>query len=55
MTEAKRLGDDYVGTEHILIALTTADDPVVVNTFAKFGVNRAMVKAKLLEIRNRVR
>jgi ATP-dependent Clp protease ATP-binding subunit ClpA len=38
LREAISLGHNYIGTEHLLLALVRADDRVVGDTFAWFGV-----------------
>jgi hypothetical protein len=43
--EAQRLGHDYVGTEHALLALTAADGEPAANVLAALGVTRERMLA----------
>jgi hypothetical protein len=47
--EAIRLGHDYVGTEHLLLALLRLDGGVIGTTLAKAGVGRETLRAAIEE------
>ncbi len=44
-TEAERLGHEYIGTEHVVLALTRDADAA--NVLTRFGVDREQVRATL--------
>jgi len=43
--EARRLGHNYIGTEHLLLAVVIQDDSVAARVLASFGVNGERVRA----------
>jgi ATP-dependent Clp protease ATP-binding subunit ClpB len=53
-TEAKRLKDDYVSVEHLLLAMTE-DTGTTGRLFKEFGVNRDKLMAALQEVRGHQR
>jgi ATP-dependent Clp protease ATP-binding subunit ClpB len=52
--EAKRLKDEYVSVEHLLLGLLAAGDPVA-KVFAQFGVEKNRLLSALDEVRGRQR
>jgi ATP-dependent Clp protease ATP-binding subunit ClpC len=48
--EAASLGHNYVGTEHLVLALVNDEDAVVGKLFQKHAVNAERFKAKLVEL-----
>ena len=48
--EAKALGHNYVGTEHLLLALFADPEALAAKALKNAGVTRAAVEAKILEI-----
>lgn len=48
--EARSLGHDYIGTEHILLALVAVDAPPVGVVLAPYGITRDAVRADILGI-----
>jgi ATP-dependent Clp protease ATP-binding subunit ClpB len=48
---AKRLGDEYVSTEHLFLALVSKGAPQPAGLFAARGLNAAKVEAALTEVR----
>ncbi|MBV9125744.1 MAG: hypothetical protein JO112_20535 [Planctomycetes bacterium] len=48
--EAATLGHNWVGTEHLVLALLTSEDTVLGKLFQKYGVSRERFKPKLAEI-----
>ncbi|RKZ25796.1 ATP-dependent Clp protease ATP-binding subunit, partial [bacterium] len=53
--EAKRLRDEYVGTEHLLIALAINPDGDVKRIFQEFGITPERIYAALKEVRGAAR
>ncbi|MEZ6014863.1 MAG: ATP-dependent chaperone ClpB [Planctomycetota bacterium] len=49
--DAKRLGDDYVSTEHLFLALVAKGAPQPAGLFAARGLTAAKVEAALTEVR----
>jgi ATP-dependent Clp protease ATP-binding subunit ClpC len=45
--EAQRLGDSYVGTEHLLLAITRDADCVAARVLERMGVNLARLRAEI--------
>ena len=48
--EGKDIGQNYVGTEHILLALLSEEDGVAIRTIEKLGVDIAQLKSKTLAL-----
>ncbi len=48
-SEAKRLGADYVGAEHLLIGMIAEDESVVVKTLESFQADPSVIRARLEE------
>ena len=46
--EGKDIGQNYVGTEHILLALIAEEDGVAIRTIEKLGVDIAQLRSKTL-------
>jgi ATP-dependent Clp protease ATP-binding subunit ClpA len=51
--EMRRLGDKYLGTEHVLLGLLRNADGMAVRMLARMGVSAAMVEERLFELRGR--
>ena len=49
LREAISLKHNYIGTEHLLLGLARCDDRVVSDTFARFGLDRGMLRAGVVE------
>jgi len=47
--EASRLGDDYVGTEHLLLALFRDPDALAAKALAALGAGYEDVRARIIE------
>lgn len=47
--EAKRLGSNFVGAEHLLLGMLREGEPVVIRTLESFRVDPAMVKDRIEE------
>lgn len=48
--EGKDIGQNYVGTEHILLALLAEEDGVAIRTIEKLGVDIAQLRKKTLDL-----
>jgi ATP-dependent Clp protease ATP-binding subunit ClpC len=48
--EGKDIGQNYVGTEHILLALLSEEDGVAIRTIEKLGVDIAQLRSKTLAL-----
>jgi len=48
--EGKDIGQNYVGTEHILLALLGEEDGVAIRTIEKLGVDIAQLRSKTLSL-----
>ncbi len=48
--EARRLNHHYIGTEHLLLAITSMPESVAAQVLAKLGANRERVRAETLRI-----
>ena len=48
--EGKDIGQNYVGTEHILLALIAEEDGVAIRTIEKLGVDVTQLRAKTLSL-----
>ena len=51
--EVRRLGDKYLGTEHILLGLLRNADGMAFRMLARMGVSPEMVEERLFELRGR--
>jgi ATP-dependent Clp protease ATP-binding subunit ClpC len=49
--EMRRLGDDYLGTEHVLLGILSNEDGTAVRLLARLGVLPEKLKERLLELR----
>ncbi len=49
----KRLGDNYLGTEHVLLAILENEDCTTVRMLARLGVAPGMLEDRLFEFRDR--
>ena len=51
--QMRRLGDNYLGTEHILLAILENEDGTAVRILARLGVAPEMLEDRLFEFRDR--
>jgi ATP-dependent Clp protease ATP-binding subunit ClpC len=51
--EMRRLGDNYLGTEHILLGIMRNEDGTAVRMLASIGVSPEMLEDRLFELRRR--
>ena len=51
--EMRRLGDDYLGTEHVLLGVLANEDGTAVKMLARMGVSTDAVEKRLSELRGR--
>ena len=51
--EAKRLGDNYLGTEHVLLGILRNEDGTAVRLLARMGVTPEVVEDRIFELRDR--
>jgi ATP-dependent Clp protease ATP-binding subunit ClpA len=51
--EMRRLGDNYLGTEHILLGILSNEDGTAVRMLSRMGVSPEMVEERLFELRGR--
>ena len=49
----RRLGDDYLGTEHVLLGILSNEDGTAVRMLARMGVSMEMLEERLFESRGR--
>jgi ATP-dependent Clp protease ATP-binding subunit ClpC len=49
--EMRRLGDDYLGTEHVLLGILSNEEGTAVRLLARLGVLPETLKERLLELR----
>jgi ATP-dependent Clp protease ATP-binding subunit ClpC len=49
----RRLGDNYLGTEHILLGILSNEDGTAVRMLSRMGVSPEMVEERLFELRGR--
>lgn len=49
--EMRRLGDDYLGTEHVLLGILGNEDGTAVRILARMGVPPEALEERLLELR----
>jgi len=52
--ETKRLGDNYLGTEHVLLGILRNEDGTAVRLLARMGVTPEVVEDRIFELRDRV-
>jgi ATP-dependent Clp protease ATP-binding subunit ClpC len=52
VTEAQQLGQDYIGTEHLLLGLMREDEGLAVAILENMGINLQELRAKTLEAMN---
>jgi ClpA/ClpB-like protein len=50
LEEASLLGDDYIGTQHLLLGIIRQGDGIAAQVLSKLGVELETVRAKVLEI-----
>ena len=48
LREAVRLGDDHIGTEHILLALTEEDESAAAHFLARFGADPVSIRRQVV-------
>jgi ATP-dependent Clp protease ATP-binding subunit ClpA len=51
--QMRRLGDDHLGTEHVLLAIVDNEDGTAVRMLARLGVAPEMLEDRLFELRDR--
>lgn len=51
--EMRRLGDDHLGTEHVLLGILNNDDGKAVRVLSRLGVSPEMLQDRLFELRGR--
>ena len=51
--DMRRLGDNYLGTEHILLGIMRNEDGTAVRMLASIGVSPEMLEDRLFELRRR--
>lgn len=51
--EMRRLRDDYLGTEHVLLGILRNEDGTAVRMLARLGVSPEMLEDRLFELRGR--
>jgi ATP-dependent Clp protease ATP-binding subunit ClpC len=51
--EMRRLGDNYLGTEHILLGILRNEDGTAVRVLASMGVSPEMLEDRVFELRRR--
>jgi ATP-dependent Clp protease ATP-binding subunit ClpA len=51
--QMRRLGDNYLGTEHVLLAILDNEDGTAVRILARLGVGPQMLEDRLFELRDR--
>ena len=51
--EMRRLGDNYLGTEHILLGMLRNEDGMAVRILASMGVSPEMLEDRLFDLRRR--
>lgn len=51
--EMRRLGDDYLGTEHVLLGILSNEDGTAVRVLAGMGVSPEALEDRLFELRER--
>lgn len=50
-TEANRLGDEYISTEHLFLAILAERGTQLARTLEEFGINRTNVLGVIQELR----
>ena len=50
--EMKRLGDNYLGTEHVLLGILRNEDGTAVRLLARMGVTPEVVEDRIFELRD---
>ena len=51
--EMRRLGDNYLGTEHVLLGILRIQDGTAIRILASMGVSPETVEDRLFELRGR--
>ena len=51
--EMRRLGDDYLGTEHVLLGILSNEDGVAVRMLTGMGVSTETLEVRLYQLRGR--
>jgi ATP-dependent Clp protease ATP-binding subunit ClpA len=51
--EMRRLGDDYLGTEHVLLGILENEDGTAVRMLARMGVSKEALEDRMFELRGR--
>ena len=49
LIKAKKLGHDWVGTEHLLLATARAEDPGLQELLAKYGMSHQRIRTAIPE------
>ena len=53
LREAVRLGDNHLGTEHVLLGILRNEDGIAGRMLARLGVSTEMLEDRLFELRGR--
>ena len=51
--EMRRLGDDYLGTEHVLLGILSNEDGTAVRMLGRMGVSPEALEERVFELRER--
>jgi ATP-dependent Clp protease ATP-binding subunit ClpC len=51
--EMRRLGDDHLGTEHVLLGILENEDGTAVRMLARMGVSKEALEDRMFELRGR--
>ena len=49
----RRLGDNYLGTEHVLLGILSNEDGTAIRMLARMGVSPEVLEERLFESRGR--
>jgi len=49
--EMRRLGDDYLGTEHVLLGILENEEGTAVRMLARMGVSKEALEDRMFELR----
>ena len=51
LNESRRLGDDFVGTEHVVLAAFELEESLIGKVLRSFGLTKAEVERRIIEMR----
>ena len=51
--EMRKLGDDYLGTEHVLLGMLYNEDGTAVRMLGRMGVSPEALEERVFELRDR--